>query len=175
MDKLATCKSDGQRIHCVVPMVVSFGPILNFRLSPTVPSFFEIGQSQSVVLIPIQLSHHIDQLPIFPQTGSNGTGSGNHEGHQRLENLPSLLCYVLAVPKLSIDKILRDVLLHCQKSSGLGSGDALACQQAFYPLLIGFKSGFIIFIPYIIGGSLFALFQICLTGFQGLICKRVVK
>ena len=96
------CECNSECVHGMVAMIVTLGPIFDFFDFMSISIFIFLGESQLVVFIPIEFLHHIDQLPIFAQSGCNRTnGWHNHTGDLG-ENTLGFSCNVLRVAQVTI-------------------------------------------------------------------------
>ena len=132
--KLPTGKSNRKGIHCMVPMIISLGPILNYRNRPAVTVLSERRKTELLIFIPVQFPHHIHQLPVFTKSCRHRAGCRNHELNHGLKNFPGLSGNILTVAKFPVDKIFRDVLGLHKEPRNLGFGHT---RQPFHPVYIG--------------------------------------
>ena len=93
----------------MVPMVITLSPILDFWDLTAIRIFDIIRHSQLVILIPVQFTHHIYQLPVFAKPISDRTRRRNYVWYYLFQHLLGFLGNVLSIPKIPLNKSLRDV------------------------------------------------------------------
>ena len=99
----------GDRIHSVVPMVISLRPILYLTNILTVGRCDRLDKPGGFELRHVQFLHDIYQAPFLPQSVSNGTSGAHHHAHIFKEYLASLLGDVLCVPQIAFNKALGNI------------------------------------------------------------------
>src|SRR5690625_4163938 len=63
-------KSDRDRVHCVVSVVIPFGPVLDSAQLLFMSVFFIISHPGSLIFWPVEFLEHINQPPVFTKPRS---------------------------------------------------------------------------------------------------------
>ncbi len=109
LNMLASGEGDGYRIHSVVAMVVTLGPVLDFFNMPSVHPVYIIGLSGLTVLRQIEFLHHIDKIPLLAEQFGDLAAGRHHSPDIFIQDLRGFLRYVLGVREVSVHEIGRDL------------------------------------------------------------------
>ena len=68
-----SCKGNGQSIHSMVAMIITFCPIFYTSYLSSIMIFNNLCKPELVVFVPIKFLHYIHKLPILSQAICNRT------------------------------------------------------------------------------------------------------
>ena len=168
-------EGNGQCIHGMVAMVVSFGPIFDASDLTSILVFIGFSKAKTIVFVPVEFLHDIDELPVFAQAVGDTSDSGNDLRHHVLQNLTCFLGNVLRVAQVAVDEAIGNVGFAHEQFIVLGfADDALFVEVVNFRFVLGrfFLTPFAKDV--VVGGGV-ALFDIDATCFQSLIREGIIE